>query len=236
MRAALVIFALLIAVPAHADHLLRLLIDHEAGQAFGKQLQQSIVIVSVRPQVAQWIDEQFLVERLGAAVAVRDKNGIVRLLTSGPLLEGHSAVHVRSVSGRTSRVARVKTLGDGALAELLDVEPALLSELTPLALAPNDRAVRELPVFSVGNPGGDHPVLVRGIIVKQLEAPLKGLLLSDISAPLGWPLISADKRLIAVNFRPHPKKAGIAIGVSSEMIRAWLHPKDSAKGPRSATD
>ncbi|HIA00760.1 MAG TPA: serine protease [Myxococcales bacterium] len=222
MRTLTIIAALICVNTAHADRLTDILLDHQKSLEFCQLLSKSMVIVAVSPQLEDWIDPQSAVERLGAAVAVKGNNGKIRLLTSGPLVENFRSVRVRFPNGRVEVATKVATLGDGALAE---ITVKGLKELVPLALADPKLVQRELPVFSVGNPGANRSVLIQAVVVERLREPVKGLIISDLKSALGWPLITADGTLAGINFRPHPKESGLTVGVGAEMIGAWLHPK-----------
>jgi hypothetical protein len=233
VRVFVLIFTLSLATAAHADRLTDILLDHQKSEAFCRTLKKSMVIIAVSPFSEDWVGPQITVERLGTAVAVADKSGKIRLLTSGPLVQGHGKIRVRLPSGRVVIANRVIVLGDGALAEITVTGQ---DELVPMALADPKIVDRGLPVFSVGNLGSDMPVLVKAVVVERLREPVKGLIINDLKAVLGWPLVTADGTLAGINFRPHPTESGLAVGVGSEMIGAWLHPKGPKADPQPAVN
>jgi hypothetical protein len=214
---------------ASADRLDALLLDYHAAGAFVAELSSSVVRIAVEPRKDPLVTIVGDPARLGTAVAIAGPAGPV-LVASGALAQDAQSIDVRTPSGRWIRCSGGVLLGDGALRRLDCTDPWLWVELKPLPLSQKTAGL-SVPVFTVAGQGTAHPSLHRGLIAEVLPRPLHGVVIVDLAAPWGAPMLSADGHVLAVSFRPHPKDRRLSMAVTAETLSAWLRSEGPPQHP-----
>lgn len=229
------VLALAIGSSASADRLNELLFDYQTGREFAASLERTVLELRIHPHVVSDLADPSFVSTYGAlSVAVRDESGRARLLTSGPLAAAARLIEVRAPSGRWFRVGSVVQLGEGVVAELNVGDEAFRGALDPVGLELELTLRRTTPVFTVSGTGTGFPMLVKGLVIEAMKEPLKGLFINDLGFIPGTPLLTADRRLVGLNFRPHPSEERQSVAVGAEQLRAWLHPEGPQADPDTA--
>jgi len=228
----------LLAGPAHADRLNELLFNYEAGRAFARSMQRSVVPLRAYKKMPAHLDPSTAQPIIGFAVAVAGpKGGRARLLTSGPIAKEAVRIDLRSPSGRWVRVDKAVTLGDGAIGELTCDDFWLRAELVALALNSTIELKRTTPVFAVDGLHAQFPTLRKGLVVNVIDpdkAPVKGVYINDIRFAHGTALLAADGSLLGINYRRAPDSDERSLAIDAETLGAWLSPKSKTADPKPA--
>jgi hypothetical protein len=219
------------AIPAQADDLARLLLDYEQSKVFCAQHSPSILTIGVRSKAVPGLDPRTLPTHFGTAVAVRDETGTIRILAATLFARGGEEMFIGLPSDKSIVVPAMKTLGDGALVELLVDPKALPDSLVALPLYAADPVRATMPVFTIINAGTQFPILIRGMIVDVLRGVLQGILVTNIPLPYATPLLSASGHLVAINYRQAPKRDEFSMAISAETLREWLRSESSTTHP-----
>jgi len=219
------------AIPAQADELAGLLLDHEQSKVFCAQYGPSILTLGVRNKAVRGLDPHTLPTHYKTAVAVRDETGKIRILAAALFARAGEVVFIGVPSDKTIVVPAMKTLGDGALVELLVDPKTLPDSLVALPLYAAGALRSTMPVFTIVNAGAQFPILIRGMILDILGGVLEGILVTDIPLPHAAPLLSASGHLVAINYRQAPKREKFSMAISAETLREWLRPESSTTDP-----
>jgi len=227
MRWFVLIAVPLLSFPAFGDDFTDLLLEHDRTRTFCAEYGRAMLTVGVHNLPAPGQEAGMMPIHYGTAVAVKDRDGKTHLLTASLLAYGGKELFLSLPSGKRQVVRQMRTLGDGALVELIVDSKVLPTNLQPLTLYDGKSIQSTMLIFAIANPGAQFPMLVRGAVLELLSGPLTGLLVNDIPAPHGTALMTATGHLVGINYRRFPKRDKHSIAISAETIGEWLH----SKGP-----
>ena len=235
MRFLLPIFILTAAFPAQADRLVPLLISVEESQKYVDDLKVSVLPVELRPRVEPFMDASMVPAVLALAIAVEVNGRPPMLLTSGPIAAAAASIRVRAPSGEWTLATGVRLYGEGEVAALEGLNAAFWQQVTPVPMEGEIKVQRTTPVFTIHGAGTPFPVLVHGVVVETFPELLEGVFVTDVAFPHGAPLLTANRTLLGLTFRPHPSDEERSVAVSAEKLRAWVHSEGAETTARAPT-
>lgn len=170
-------------------------------------------------------------EMNGSAFAIRDLDGVKRLLTNAHVVADYTRVMVRRHGAADKYAARCVSIGHECDLALLDVpDPAFWEGVAPLAFGP----VPELRdrVTAVGFPGGLDNISVTSGVVSRVDTvqyvhAAANLLAVQIDASInpgnsGGPAFDADGNVAGVAFQNVPDAQSVGYLVPEPIVRHFL--------------